>query len=275
MKIFLTGLFKTVLVISTILFITGCAQKIQTQMVFIRGGIFIMGSPHDEHDRDYDEMQREVRVSSFYMGKYEVTQREYQGIMRANPSFFKGEDLPVENISWYDAIEFCNRLSKQEGLTPAYVFDGENIGWNRNANGYRLPTEAEWEYACRAGSASPFNTGLNITTDQANYDGNYPYSDYSGGASRETTVNVGSFPPNSWDLFDMHGNVFEMCWDWYDVYKRDDSFDPAGPSLGSYRVMRGGSWINSAYVLRSSYRGICIPRAGNERIGFRLARNAQ
>jgi formylglycine-generating enzyme required for sulfatase activity len=243
-------------------------------MVLINGGTYTRGSLADEYDRDFDELQHQVTVSSFYIGIYQVTQREYQRIMRVNPSHFKGNNLPVENISWYDAIEFCNRLSRRHGLTPAYIIDGENLFWNRNANGYRLPTEAEWEYACRAGTNTPFNTGNNITTDEANFDGNYPYKD-DPGVFLETTVPVGSYPANSWGLYDKHGNVFEWCWDWYGDYPHEAQINPTGAESGSFRVIRGGSWINSGHALRSAYRGIYFPGTGNERIGFRLARNAE
>ncbi|GBU28681.1 hypothetical protein R84B8_02241 [Treponema sp. R8-4-B8] len=148
--------------------------SIPAGMVFIQGGTFTMGSPTNEPGRSSYEVQHQVTVSSFYMGKYEVTQKEYKEIMGTNPSNFKGDNLPVEQVSWYDAIEYCNKRSQKEGLTPAYTRNGYNVTWNKNANGYRLPTEAEWEYACRAGTTTPFSTGNNVTTSQANYDGNYP-----------------------------------------------------------------------------------------------------
>jgi formylglycine-generating enzyme required for sulfatase activity len=235
----------------------------------------MMGSPVDEHARDYDEVQRSITVSSFYAAPYEVTQREYQRIMRTNPSHYKGRNLPVESVSWFDALEYCNRLSIREGLNPVYQFDGLNVIWDRNANGYRLLTEAEWEYACRAGHNTPFNTGNNITTSQANYNGNFPYNNNEQGIFLEATAPVGSFTANSWGLYDMHGNVFEWCWDWYGHYTPADNINPAGPQSGSYKVIRGGSWFNGADILRSAYRGIYIPQSGNERIGFRIARNAE
>jgi formylglycine-generating enzyme required for sulfatase activity len=231
-------------------------------MVLINGGTFTMGSPANEPERESNEIQHQVTVSSFYMGKYEVTQAEYRAVMGTNPSEFKGDNLPVENVTWYEAVEYCNRLSRQEGRTPAYTINGENVTWNFNANGYRLPTEAEWEYACRAGTTTPFNTGNNITTSQANYDGTY---------SGKTAV--GSFAPNPWGLYDMHGNVWEWCWDyWYD-YSSVAQTNPRGASSGTGGVLRGGSWYNSAQLVRSAFRNYSDPAYRNFGIGFRLARN--
>jgi formylglycine-generating enzyme required for sulfatase activity len=181
--------------------------------VKIQGGTFMMGSPANEPGRDSDETQHQVTVSSFYMNRYEVTQAEYRAVMWTNPSRFKGDNLPVEEVSWYDAVAYCNQRSEAEGLNPAYVINGTDVRWNRAVNGYRLPTEAEWEYACRAGTTTPFNTGDNITTDQANYEGNNPYNNNAKGVYRERPVNVGSFAANPWGLYDMHGNVWEWCWD--------------------------------------------------------------
>ena len=148
---------------------------IADELVLINGGTFQMGSPESEMQRETDETQHEVTVSDFYIGRYEVTQEQYEKVMGDNPSNFSGENLPVENVTWYDAIEYCNRLSEQEGLTPVYTVDGENVSWDRSANGYRLPTEAEWEYAARAGTTTPFNTETSISDEEANYYGHYPY----------------------------------------------------------------------------------------------------
>jgi len=175
----------------------------------------MMGSPEWEPGRDKDEgPQYKVTVSPFYMGKYEVTQKEFQALMGPHDNAFNGNDrLPVEGVSWYDALAYCNKRSISEGLTPVYSVEGisdwdglaysdipvsnndkwDEVIWNREADGYRLPTEAEWEYACRAGTTTPFSTGNNITTDQANYNGN------AKGEDRETTTPVGSFAPNPWD----------------------------------------------------------------------------
>jgi formylglycine-generating enzyme required for sulfatase activity len=231
------------------------------EMVRIPGGTFTMGSPAGEPDRFDNETQHTVKLSAFRMGKHEVTQGQYQAVMGANPSRFdtsgSGEDparRPVENVSWYDAIVFCNRLSMREGLSPAYSISGStnpdswgtvprssNSTWDAveivpGSNGYRLPTEAQWEYACRAGTTGPFNTGENITTAQANYDGDHPYNNNAPGIDRGGTTPVGSFAPNKWGLYDMHGNVWEWCWDWYDDYPSGAQNNPVGPVSGSNRV---------------------------------------
>jgi formylglycine-generating enzyme required for sulfatase activity len=244
-------------------------------MVRVNGGAFMMGSPASEAERFADEVQHRVTVSSFYLGRYEVTQKEWREVMGNNPSYFKGDDLPVENVSWYDAVEYCNKRSQKEGLTPAYTIKGTNVTWNKKANGYRLPTEAEWEYACRAGTTTPFSTGNNITTSQANYDGDYPYSGYARGSYREKTTPAGTFAPNAWGLYDMHGNVWEWCWDWFGDYASGAQTDPSGAGTGSRRVLRGGAWLSFARELRSAYRAKPVPEDRGHSLGFRLARNAE
>jgi formylglycine-generating enzyme required for sulfatase activity len=238
----------------------------------INGGTFTMGSPASEVSRGSDETQRQVTVSGFYMGKYEVTQAEYEAVTGTNPSYFKGSNLPVEQVSWYDAIEYCNKRSVKEGLTPAYTRNGDSVTWNRNATGYRLPTEAEWEYACRGGTGTPFSTGNNITTSQANYNGNNPYNNNAKGAYRGKTWAAGSGTANSWGLYDMHGNVWEWCWDWYGPYDNGARTDPAGASSGAIRVNRGGGWGGYAQNLRSANRGGDTPSSRHYILGFRLVR---
>lgn len=251
----------------------------------ITGGTFDMGSPDSEAWRSADETQHSVTVSDFYMSAYEVTQQEYQDVMGDNPSNFSGENLPVENIAWLDAVAYCNARSEQEGLTPAYTIDGTSVSWDRSANGYRLPTEAEWEYACRAGTTTPFNTETSISAEESNYWGDYPYMiednyfnqgnlETPPGVYRQTTVEVNSFSPNAWGLYNMHGNVGEWVWDYYGEYSTEAQTDPTGPEAGTRRVYRGGGWNDFAKNLRSAYRAALPQENSNYNIGLRLVRNA-
>ena len=244
--------------------------QIPADFVRINGGTFTMGSPANEPGRHNDEIQRQVTVSSFHMGIYLVTQREYREVMGTNPSNFRGDNLPVETVSWFDAIEYCNRRSQREGFTPAYTISGSGnnrtVTWNRNANGYRLPTEAEWEYACRAGTTTPWNTGASITTSQANFG-------YLEENSRATTVD--RYLPNRWGLYDMHGNVWEWCWDWFGTYASGVQTNPTGAISGTHRVVRGGSMLNDDSSLRSAFRHTVSPAERDYFIGFRVVRNAQ
>jgi len=210
-------------------------------MVAIPGGSFVMGSPDTEAGRSsYEGPQATVNIPAFFMGKYEVTQEQYQVVMGNSPSYsdFKGAKRPVENVSWNDAVEFCRKLSQKTGKT------------------YRLPSEAEWEYACRAGTTTPFYFGETITPDLVNYDGNYPYARAPKGLYRQQTTDVGSFPPNPFGLYDMHGNVWEWCSDrWHDNYNgapTDGSSWETGTD--NNRVLRGGSWLNNAVYCRSADR---------------------
>ncbi len=252
--------------------------------VLIQGGTFNMGSPDTEAWRGEDETQHSVTVNAFYMCRYEVTQKEYREIMGDSPGTFSGETLPVENISWYDVIAYCNARSEREELTPVYSVDGQDVTWDRSADGYRLPTEAEWEYACRAGTATPFNTETSISAEEANYYGHYPYEiennyfsqenlETKPGRYRQTTVAAGSFSPNRWGLYNMHGNVSEWVWDYYDNYEVTGQTNPTGPSIGTRRVYRGGGWNDFAKNLRSAYRAALRPDGTNFNLGFRLARN--
>lgn len=253
--------------------------------ILITGGSFQMGSPDTEAWRSADETQHEVTVSDFYISPYEVTQQEYEAVMGKNPSHFSGDNLPVENISWLDAVAYCNARSEQEGLTPAYTVDGSSVSWDRSADGYRLPTEAEWEYACRAGTETPFNTQTSISAEEANYWGHYPYMiednyfnqgnlDTKPGVYRQTTVEVNSFSPNTWGLYNMHGNVGEWVWDYYGDYSTEAQTDPTGTETGTRRVYRGGGWNDFAKNLRSAYRAALPQENGNYNLGLRLVCNA-
>jgi formylglycine-generating enzyme required for sulfatase activity len=263
------------------------------EMILVKGGTFIMGSPPEESNSFHDERpQYEVTLTDFYMGKYQITQKEWKEVMENSPGNFSGDELPVEKVSWYDALVFCNKLSMKKGLHPAYsiagstdpadwgaapVYPAANAAWDaveivKGANGYRLPTEAQWEYACRAGTTTPFNTGENVTADQANYDGRYPYRKFPQGVYRQATTPVGSFDPNAWGLYDMHGNVWEWCWDWHGSYAGHAQTDPHGAVTGSYRVARGGSWNNNGRFLRSASRGSSAPAFRDTIIGLRIVR---
>ena len=232
-------------------------NSIGMKFVFIPPGTFMMGSPSSEPKRESDERQHRVTISKpYYLQTTEVTQGQWKAIMGNNPSYFKGDKRPVEQVSWNDAQEFIRKLNRKEGTDK-----------------YRLPIEAEWEYACRAGTTTPFSTGRCISTDQANYNGNYPMPGCSKGRYRKETISVGSFSPNAWGLYDMHGNVYEWCEDWYkDDYPSGHVTDPRGTSSGSDRVLRGGSWGDDAGSIRSAIRRRDGPDSGSFRIGFRVAR---
>jgi formylglycine-generating enzyme required for sulfatase activity len=239
-------------------------DNLEEFFVRIPGGTFLMGSPASEGGRDDDEgPQHQVTVGGFYMGRYEVTQQEWVEVMGSNPSNWKGDNLPVEQVSWYDAIEYCNRRSVKEGLSPAYTGNGNNVTWNRGANGYRLPTEAEWEYAAQGGGKDPLMYSGSNTVDVVGW--------YAGNSGSRTHT-VGTKQPNSLGLYDMSGNVYEWCWDWYGSYSSSSQTDPSGPASGSYRVLRGGGWDYSARGLRSAYRGNGGPSYRYSYRGFRLAR---
>jgi formylglycine-generating enzyme required for sulfatase activity len=227
-------------------------------MVAIPGGTFIMGSPKTEEGRFGDEgPQHSVTVPAFFMAKYPVTQAQWQAVMGNNPSRFEGANRPVERVSWNEAGKFCQKLSQ---------ITGKN---------YRLPSEAEWEYACRAGTATPFCFGETITTDLASYDGNYStYANGPKGVDRWQTTDVGSFPPNGFGLYDMHGNVLEWCQDvWHEGYNGAPTDGSAWTSEGDpdRRLLRGGSWGNYPWSCRSAYRYWISPGDRYHCIGFRLA----
>jgi formylglycine-generating enzyme len=267
----------------------GTLTIIKIEMVSIPAGTFMMGSPASEANRRDNETQHSVTLSGFYMSKYQVTQEQYQAVMGSNPCYFNdnpqtGETQgkrPVECVSWYDALVFCNKLSIKEGLTPAYsisgstdptvwgaVPTGSNSDWNAviivsGSNGYRLPTEAQWEYACRAGTTTAYNTGDTISDNTGWYDSN----------SGRKTHEVGKKPANTWGLYDMHGNVWEWCWDWYDYYSSSSVTDPTGAVTGSYRVERGGNWSGNGLDLRSAYRYYYYPSYRYYDFGFRLVRS--
>ena len=228
-------------------------MQVPENFVLIKGGSFQMGSPESESWRSADETQHSVTIGDFYMSRYELTQKEYEEITGNNPSNFSGENLPVENISWLDAVAYCNARSEKDGLTPVYTIDGQNISWDRSANGYRLPTEAEWEYACHAGTTTPFYMANSPSAEDANYYGHYPYEiednyfsqgnlEVKPGEYRQTTVPIDSFSENPYGLYNMHGNVSEWVWDYYGDYSADEQTNPAGqpPVRFGFTVAAGG-----------------------------------
>jgi formylglycine-generating enzyme required for sulfatase activity len=193
--------------------------------------------------------------------------------MGTNPSYFKGENLPVETVSWYDAVEFCNKLSEIEGLDICYSGSGEKTVCDWDANGYRLPTEAEWEYACKAGTTTDFYSGNlgydNVSLVDTNLDKIGWYIDNENTSTRE----VGQKEPNDFGLYDMSGNVCEWCWDWRAAYTESDITDPRGLFSGSIRVLRGGSFGYFAWTCRSANRDADTPKKYDKHLGFRIVRN--
>ncbi|MBR6193097.1 MAG: formylglycine-generating enzyme family protein [Treponema sp.] len=242
---------------------TTTAQNIKADFKLVEGGTFQMGSTDERHD---ENPVHTVRVSSFYMCDHEVTQKEYRDVMGTNPSKFSGDNLPVERVSWYNAVEYCNKLSIKEGLTPCYTINGSSTTCNFNANGYRLPTESEWEYAARGGKKSNGYTyaGSNSVGNVAWYDDN----------SGSQTHNVKTKAPNELGLYDMSGNVWEWCWDWYGNYSSGSQTNPSGSSSGSYRVERGGSWYSYPSNGRVAFRYYDSPSRKYNNLGFRVVRSA-
>ena len=237
-------------------------------MVLIEPGGFTMGSPEAEQWHVVDEVQHQVKISApFYLGRYEVTQSQWKKVMGTSPSEFIdcGPQCPAEMISWPMAIEFCNKLSQIEGLSPCYSGEGNDVVWDRACTGYRLPTEAEWEYAARAGSGCAFIVG-DETTDLAKV-AHYRSAD-------RTPLAVGSKQPNAWGLYDMLGNVREWVWDWYAPYDKQTASDPAGPEKGKFRVNRGGCYFSYPQYCRCAVRGAYLPGDTHGYIGLRVARNA-
>ena len=244
------------------------------EMVRLAGGEFLMGGDGDEDEGP----TRKVRVDSFYMDRTEVTQKSYESLMGANPSRFKGPDRPVESLSWSAAAKYCNLRSMKEGLTPCY--DPRTLACDFDANGYRLPTEAEWEYACRAGAGrhgdSTGASGRFSFGDDPAALGEYAWS--KANADR-TTHPVAQKKPNAWGLHDMHGNVAEWCQDFYSpkAYGLPDRENPRGPASGDKRVLRGGSWRDGSERCRCAARaaeapGLADACFGYESYGFRCVR---
>jgi eukaryotic-like serine/threonine-protein kinase len=226
-------------------------------MIQIPGGTFKMGSPeNNEAGRKKNESpQRQVKVPGFFMGKYVVTESQYQAIIGNASASSKSANRPVKSVSWDDAVEFCKKLSQKTGLK------------------YRLPSEAEWEYACRAGTTTPFYFGKTITTDLVNYNGEFTYASAPKGVYRKETTEVGKFPPNAFGLYDMHGNVWEWCQDiWNDNYSQASTNGSARltGNNNQRKLLRGGSWYNTPGNCRSAYRIYSNHKYDDINIGFRV-----
>jgi formylglycine-generating enzyme required for sulfatase activity len=249
-------------------------NSIGMKLMLIPAGRFTMGSPPYEDVRSENEEQHEVEITRpYYLGAYLVTQDQYVLVMDSpNPSFFSatggGKErvaqvdkrrLPVESVSWSMAQEFCRKLSD---LPPE----------KRAKRVYRLPTEAEWEYACReAGrSSTPFCFGNTLSSRQANFDGNYPYGFAAKGPYLQRTTPVGTYEPNELGLYDMHGNLYQWCQDWYGYYQYGHAKDPQGPGHGKYRVLRGGAWSSNGSSCRAAHRFVNSPTDRNSLFGIRV-----
>lgn len=223
-------------------------------MYWCAPGTFTMGCPSSEDSGRIIENTplHEVTITKgFYLGKYEVTQAQWIAVMGTNPSRVKGDNLPVANVHWFDAKEFCSKLTEME----------QNASRLQNGWEYTLPTEAEWEYACRAGTMTVFSWGNDINSSMAQY-------------SRKAHAKpVGSYPSNNWGFYDMHGNIYEWCSDWYGEYSAGPRTDPVGPTSGDRRVQRGGGFFNPWFKLRSASRGSDAPtdRSTTGNTGFRVA----
>jgi formylglycine-generating enzyme required for sulfatase activity len=246
-------------------------------MVKILAGTFVMGSPASETGRDPDENQHSVTISqSFWIGETEVTQEQWSELMGYNPSYFKncGNNCPVENISWYDVAKFCNRLSEQEGLTKCYSGKGDMITWDKSCNGYRLPTEAEWEYASKAGGGRKYPWGDDDPGDYCellNYD---PIGIDNCPPHAPKPVGIHPKGESLFGLQDMSGNVREWTWDWFGLYINGFVVNLQAPSISEGKVIRGGSWDDHSECCRSAYRDSYSPGSISNGIGFRVARTA-
>jgi formylglycine-generating enzyme required for sulfatase activity len=224
---------------------------------FIPPGSFLMGSDHPEGQDDEKPVHRVTLTKGFFLGAHPVTQAQWKAITGESPSSFKGDNRPVENVSWDDCQAFCQKLTAHLG--------------GRGAVG--LPSEAEWEYACRAGTTTEFHFGDTITPDQVNYNGQFTWNESPKGKYREETTEVGSFPANPWGLFDMHGNVWEWCQDWYGPYSIGEQIDTIQLTEQSneYRVLRGGCWYGFPGGCRSAYRDGDVPAIRDYFFGVRCS----
>ncbi len=266
-------------------------NSLEMSLVWIPSGGFLMGSPPDEELRFREEQQHLVHISrGYWMSIDPVTQQAYQKMTGENPSEFTGgheegdpQRFPVERVSWYDATAFCNQLSEQEGLNPYYrISNSQREGisihgatvTSQGGDGYRLPSEAEWEYACRAGMTTPFHFGNLLNGQQANCNGNYPYGTQEPGPYRQGPSEAGCYRPNAWGLYDMHGNIWEWCQDGFrQDYQLLPQVNPVSSAPETNRVYRGGGWGSSARNCRAANRDWSSPSYRNRYLGFRVVRS--
>ncbi len=252
-------------------------------------GTFTMGSPVGEPERKTDEVQHQVTLTNgYWLMETELTQAQQAAVGQVGRPKFKGETRPAERVTWYDAVELANLVSVASGLTPAYVIDKttqdpdtdpkinyDDKRWTvtlaPGSNGFRLPTEAQWEYACRAGTTTIFSFGDAIDSTKANFNGRSSYNRAPASPWAEKTLPVGSFAPNPWGFLDIHGNVWEWCWDRYNAYPEGAVTDPPGPATGPHRVLRGGTWEYKGAYLRCAARIHYTPAKNWDLIGVRLA----
>jgi uncharacterized protein (TIGR02996 family) len=230
-------------------------NSIGMKLAWVPAGTFLMGSPTSEEGRGHDEGRHQVTLTEgLWVAVHPVTQACWRAVMGNKPSYHQGDDLPVDAVSWDDCQQFLGQLSEQDGNT------------------YRLPTEAEWEFACRAGTTTPFYFGKTISTEEANYSGNFPYGKAEKGLCRGKTTPVGTCPANAFGLHDMHGNVDEWCFDRHADYPQENANNPQGPQEGERRVVRGGSFNYRARHVRSATRNMYRPTSRSHFVGFRVAR---
>jgi formylglycine-generating enzyme required for sulfatase activity len=247
------------------------AESLSLEMVFVSGGTFWMGS--NEAAYKSTELPYQAEVSSFFISETEITQELWTSVMGTNPSRFKNPSKPVETVSWLDAVKFCNALSEKEGLNNAYTISGSRVSCDWSANGYRLPTETEWEYAARGGSKK---AAQEETLSRAYYSGSQNPSEvawFDTNSNQETKA-VKSKAPNELGLYDMSGNVWEWCWDWMGAYPKELTKDPKGLQNGSIKVLRGGSWFTPVNLSRVTYRFWNAQSFKANSVGFRIARNS-
>ena len=231
--------------------------SIEYPMRYISGCQFQMGSPEDEEGRDADEQQHLVTLTRpYYIGLTEIPQDLWIEVFLHNPSLFRGIRRPVDSVTWFECIQFCNIYSQKMGLEPAYFFKGTNVFWNRNANGFRLPTEAEWELASRISRSEHFEK-----VDYAWFQQNSNWSTRS------------IQKPQDDELLDFSGNVWEWCWDLYGLFTKEPQIDPIGVTEGEERVLKGGSYVDDIRVLRPANRAFSEPSKSSDNIGFRIVRN--